>query len=44
MPTRKIRRHVREIARNQPEGLKLQGHVSPATTNEYFVDFESFRF
>jgi len=32
-PTREIRRHVRALARNHPEGWKLQGHVSPATTN-----------
>ena len=32
-PTREIRRHVRALDRNHPEGWKLQGHVSPATTN-----------
>jgi len=32
-PTREIKRHVRALARNHPEGWKLQGHVSPATTN-----------
>jgi len=32
-PTREIKRHVRAIARNHPEGWKLQGHVSPTTTN-----------
>ena len=30
-PTRDIRRHVRALARN-PEGRKLQGHVSPTPT------------
>ena len=32
-PTRGIRRHVRALARSHLEGLKLQGHVSLATTN-----------
>ena len=31
--TREIKRHVRAQARNHPEGWKLQGHVSPTTTN-----------
>ena len=31
--TREIRRRVRALARIHPEGWKLQGHVSPATTN-----------
>ena len=32
-PMREIKRHVRALARNHPEGWKLQGHVSPTTTN-----------
>ena len=28
-----MRRDVRALARNHPEGWKLQGHVSPTTTN-----------
>jgi len=32
-PTRENKRHVRALARNHPEGWKLQGHVSPATKN-----------
>jgi len=28
-PTREIERHIRALARNHPEGWKLQGHVSP---------------
>jgi hypothetical protein len=28
-PTREIRRHVRALARNHPEGWKLPGHGSP---------------
>ena len=32
-PTREIKRHVRALARNHPAGWKLQGHVSPASTN-----------
>ena len=28
-PMRKITRHERALARNYPEGWKLQGHVSP---------------
>ena len=32
-PTREIRRHVRALARNYPEGWNLQRHVSPAAPN-----------
>ena len=32
-PTREIKRHVRALARNHPEGWNLQRHVSPTTTN-----------
>ena len=31
-PTREIRRHVWALARNHPDGCKLQGHVSTAAT------------
>ena len=31
-PTREIKRHVKALARNHPEGWKVQGYVSPATT------------
>jgi len=32
-PTREIKRHVRALARNHPEGWKLQRHISLTTTN-----------
>jgi len=32
-PTREIKRHVRALARNHPEGWRLQGNVSPTMTN-----------
>jgi len=32
-PTREIKRQVRALARKHPEGWRLQGNVSPTTTN-----------
>ena len=34
-PTREIKRHVRALARNRPEGWELQGHVSRTTAAQH---------
>ena len=34
-PTREIERHVRALARNNPEGWKLKRHVTPTSSREH---------
>ena len=39
-PTMEIKRHVRALARNHPEGWKLQGHVGKASLRTAGVSYQ----